>query len=101
MPELALVIRSTAAPGRRDDLFDLYMEHLAPRAAENDAQRVLWCADQHDPDVFVLFELYDDATAMGANAGADWFAAYMEAAMPLLAGEPEITMATPRWSTGI
>ena len=49
----------------------------------------------------MLFEVYRDAEALGANAGADWFAAYMQAAMPLLAGEPQVTMATPLWSTGI
>ena len=97
-----MVIRSTAQPGKRDELFALYREHLAPRAQANDAQEVVvWCADQQDPDVFVLFELYRDAEALGANAGADWFAAYMQAAMPLLAGEPQVTMATPMWSTGV
>ena len=81
---------------------------LSPTAAEiekfeaNDAQEVVvWCADQQDPDRFILFEIYRDAEALGANAGADWFAAYMQAAMPLLAGEPEVTMATPMWSTGV
>ena len=46
-------------------------------------------------------QLSYDAEALGANAGADWFAEYMQAAMPLLAGEPQVTMATPLWSTGI
>lgn len=102
MSKLAMVIRSTAQPGKRDELFELYQRHLAPRAEANDAQEVVvWCADQQDPDVFVLFELYRDAEALGANAGADWFAAYMQEAMPLLAGEPQVTMAAPRWTTGI
>lgn len=97
-----MVIRSTARPGKRDELFSLYQEHLAPRAEANEAQEVVvWCADQHDPDSFVLFELYRDAEALGANARADWFEAYMAAAMPLLAGEPQVTMATPMWSTGV
>lgn len=97
-----MVIRSTAQPGKRDALYELYLDHLAPRAAANDAQEVVvWCADQQDPDVFVLFELYRDAEALGANAGADWFTEYMQAAMPLLAGEPQVTMATPMWSTGV
>lgn len=102
MTRLAMIIKSTAQPGKRDELFALYREQLAPRAEANDAQEVVvWCADQQDPDVFILFELYRDAEAMGANAGADWFASYMQAAMPLLANEPQVTMATPMWSTGV
>lgn len=102
MTRLAMIIRSTAQPGKRDELYELYQQHLAPRAEANEAQEVVvWCADQQDPDVFVLFELYRDAEALGVNAGAEWFAEYMQAAMPLLAGEPQVTMASPRWSTGI
>lgn len=102
MNKLAMIITSTAAPGKRDELFALYKEHLAPRAEANDSQElVVWCADQQNPDVFVLFEIYSDPSALGANAGADWFTAYMEQAMPLLAGEPVVTMAQPLWSTGL
>lgn len=61
----------------------------------------VWCADQQHPDTFVLFEIYRDAEALGANAGADWFNDYMAKAMPLLAGQPEVIMAEPKWSTGI
>ena len=97
-----MIISGQARPGHRDELFELYAEHLAPRAEANEQQEVVvWCADQQDPDRFHLFEIYADPAALGANAQADWFAAYMRAAMPLLAGEPEVTMAEPRWSTGL
>lgn len=102
MGNLAMIIRTTAAPGKRDELYELYQQHLAPRAEANDDQEVVvWCADHQDPDVFVLFEIYRNADALGANAGAAWFGEYMTAAMPLLASEPEITMAEARWSTGL
>ncbi len=102
MGELAMVITTKAQPGKRDELFDLYREILVPRAEENDAQEVVvWAADQHDPDTFYLFEIYADGAAMGANAGAPWFAEYMQKAGPLLAGEPTVGMATPRWSKGV
>jgi quinol monooxygenase YgiN len=97
-----MIIKSTAASGKRDELYQLYLDHLAPRAEANEDQEVVvWCADQQDPNSFVLFEIYGDAEALGANAGAEWFAAYMAEAMPLLAGEPEVVMAEPRWSTGL
>ncbi len=102
MDKIAMVITSTAASGKRDQLFDLYMEHLAPRTEANPAQEVVvWCADQQDPDRFVLFEMYSDASALGENAGAEWFTDYMQQAMPLLAGEPTIVMAHPHWSSGV
>jgi quinol monooxygenase YgiN len=102
MDRLAMVIMSKAAPGKRDELFELYRRYLAPRAEANPAQEVVvWCADQRDEDAFVLFELYRDPAALGENAQSDWFADYMAAATPLLAGEPQIVMASPRWSTGL
>ena len=102
MGDLAMIIKTKAQPGKRDELFELYNQMLVPRAEENDAQEVVvWSADQHDPDTFYLFEIYSDGEAMGANAAAPWFAEYMAQAGPLLAGEPEVGMATPRWSKGI
>ena len=102
MGDLAIVVKSRAQPGKRDAIRILYEELMAPRAMENDSQEVVvWCADQHDPDAFFLFEIYTDSAAMGANAQADWFADYMSKAGPLLAGEPEVAMATPMWSKGL
>lgn len=97
-----MIIKTKSQPGKRDELFELYTELLAPRAEDNpDQQVVVWCADQGDPDTFTLFELYRDVGAMGANAQASWFADYMAKAGPLLGGEPEVTMATPLWSKGV
>ncbi|MEM7339286.1 MAG: antibiotic biosynthesis monooxygenase [Actinomycetota bacterium] len=96
---MALIIKSTAQPGQRNAIFSHYQEQMAPRAEDNDAQEVVvWCADQHDPDVFYLFEVYRDAESFGANAQAPWFAQYMETVGPLLAGEPEVSMASPQWA---
>ena len=102
MNQLAMIIKTKAQPGKRDELFELYSELLAPRAEENGSQQVVaWCADQNDPETFFLFEIYEDPEAMGANAQASWFAEYMTKAGPLLAGEPEVAMATPQWTKGI
>ncbi len=102
MSKLAMVIKTKAQPNRRRELQALYEELMAPRALENEAQEVVvWCADQHDEDTFYLFEIYRDAEAMGSNAQAPWFAEYMTKAGPMLAGEPEVAMATPVWSKGV
>lgn len=102
MGELALFISSKAQPGKRDEIFSLYEKILVPRAGENDAQEVVvWCADQHDPDAFHLFEVYRDSESFGQNAQSEWFAEFMGASAPLLAGEPTVAMTAPRWSKGL
>ena len=99
---IAMIITSKAASGKREELFELYTEHLAPRAEANDGQPVVvWSEDQHDPDTFYLFEIYRDAETLGANAQAQWFGEYMAAALPLMAGEPTVGMANLRWAKGI
>jgi quinol monooxygenase YgiN len=102
MGELAMVIRTRTRPGKRDEVFRLYRELLVPRAEQNETQEVIvWCADQHDPDAFILFEIYRDQAALGTNAQSDWFADYMARVGPLLAAEPDVVMATPRWAKGV
>jgi quinol monooxygenase YgiN len=102
MPKLALVIRSRTQTGKRDEVYALYRQMMAPRAVNNEAQEVVvWCNDASDPDVFFLFEIYRDQEAFGANASAPWFGEYMAAAGPLLASEPEVTMAAPAWAVGV
>lgn len=102
MGTLAIVVKTTTQPGKRDEVHRLYREMMAPRAEENEAQEVVvWCADGNDADSFFLFEMYRDMEAMRANAGAEWFGEYMSAVAPMLAGESEVLMGTPLWSTGL
>jgi hypothetical protein len=42
-----------------------------------------------------------DQDALQQAAQAPWFAEYMGQAAPLLAGEPQVTMASPVWETGL
>ena len=102
MTKLALIIKSRARPGKRDELYQLYQQHMAPRAVENPSQEVVvWANDTGDGDTFYLFEIYRDQEAFAANAQAPWFAEYMAAAGSLLAAEPEVVMASPAWATGV
>ena len=102
MGKLALIIKSRTQPGRREDVYRLYREHMAPRAESNEAQEVVvWCDDAADADRFYLFEMYRDQESFGVNAQAPWFAEYMAQAGPLLAAEPEVVMASPVWATGV
>jgi quinol monooxygenase YgiN len=99
---MALFITTKAQPGKREEIYELYQKMMVPHAEANLKQEVVvWCADQHDPDTFHLFEVYADDTSFGANAGAQFFADYMQAVGPLLAGEPRVGVATPRWTKGL
>jgi quinol monooxygenase YgiN len=102
MGEIAMIVTTDTQPGKRGEVYELYRELMTPRAEVNDSQEVVvWCDDQQNPDRFHLFEIYSDASALGANASAPWFAEYMVKAGPLLAGEPTVAMAVPAWSKGI
>ena len=102
MSKVAMIVKTKTQPGKRGEVAALYQEHLAPRAETNDEQEVVvWCDDAQDPDTFYLFEIYANQEAMGANAQSAWFGEYMAAVGPLLAGEPEVGMAAPTWSTGV
>ena len=102
MGDTAIIVTSTARPGRRDEIRAIYDEMMVPRAEANDTQEVVvWCDDLHDADTFYLFEIYRDAASMGANAQAPWFADYLARVGPLMADEPKVRLATPRWSKGL
>ena len=94
----AVLVRGRCQQGQRERVREAFERHLAPRAQSNAAQQiVVWCADQADPDVFHLFEVYADEAAMDANARSEWFAIYMQEVAPLLAGQPEVSLAYPEW----
>ena len=98
MAELAMFITVRTQPGQRDALRALWEAHLKPRAADNPAQsRYVYAYDDADADVIHIAEVYETRAAMAQNGSAEWFADYMEAAMPLLDGPPDVRMGTPVW----
>lgn len=101
MAKLSMLITTRTKPGMRDEVRRLYEAHLAPRAAANPSQElVVWCADQADPDVFHLFEIYTDAEAAQTAGQAPWFWEYLGLVGPMLDGQPEVHTATPTWAKG-
>ena len=73
MSKLALIVKTRTKPGARDQV----------------------------RDVLYLFEVYRDQGTLQQAAQAPWFAEYMGQAAPLLAGEPQVTMASSVWETGL
>jgi len=101
MADVATFISGQTKAGKRDELFRLFTEHLAPRAEANPKQPVVvWLADQTDANTFHLFEIYRDLAAMEDNAKAEWFWAYLSMAAPLLDGQPVMKIGSPRWAKG-
>lgn len=98
MAELALFITVRTRSGKRDALKALWESHLKHRAAANGQQsRYVYAFDAADENVIRICEVYETRAGFEANAGQDWFAAYMAEAGPLLDGQPEFHMAEPQW----
>jgi quinol monooxygenase YgiN len=101
MPKTAALLTVRTHPGRRDELRALWDEHLRPRAEANPAQELcLYCYDAADPDLIHVVEVYGDPSEMERNARAPWFANYVRASGPLLAGAPVMVTAQPMWAKG-
>ena len=99
---LAMVVSTRTKPGQRDAVQQQFEADLGPRAMANDAQAVVvWSADDEDPDVFHLFEIYRDRAAADEAAEAPWFWDYLAKVGPLLDGQPTMRRMTPRWTKGV
>ena len=102
MSKIALFIKTKTQPGKRDEAQKLWEKHLKAGAQANPDQEVhVFCLDPQDQDTLYLFEVYSGLEALQAAGQSPAFAAYMQEAMPLLAGPPEMGMTTPLWAKGI
>lgn len=102
MSKLALFIKTTCQPGKRDQLKSLWEKHLQPHSESNTGQEMyVFSYDNNDENVLYLFEIYSSQEAFGAASQQPWFGAYMQEAMPLLDGQPEVGMAEPLFTKGI
>jgi quinol monooxygenase YgiN len=101
MPEIvpaAVVITIRTLPGKRGELRAVWEQHLAPRVLDSQAQQVyVVVEDSGDHDVLHLLEVYSDGAQMARNGAQPWFAQYMAAAAPLLAGPPVVASGLPVW----
>ncbi len=93
-----LFIKVRSKEGQRDNLRALWEKHLKQRAAENTTQEVyFYCYDNQDQNLICMFEYYTDSEEIQHNSKTSWFQSYMQEAIPLLDGEPEVNMASPIW----
>lgn len=102
MSKLALFIKTTCQPGKRDELRSLWEKHLQPHSAENTGQEVyVFCYDNDNENVLYLFEIYSSQEAFDEAGQQPWFGAYMQEAGPLLDGYPEMGKAEPLFTKGL
>jgi quinol monooxygenase YgiN len=101
MSKVAMLLRVTTKPGQRDELRKLWDTHLRARVEASNAQELyLVVEDAADPETLHLVEVYGDPDGVARNAQAPWFAEYMRAAGPLLAGPPTVASGRPVWAKG-
>ena len=101
MAKIALFVKATTKPGKRDEVRQLWEEHLKPHAEGNDAHEIcFYCYGIEDENTICLFEVFSDPSELETGLHSDWFAAYREAVGPLLAGPPELVTAIPLWAKG-
>lgn len=101
MSKVALFIKAKAQPGKRDEVRRVWEEHLKPHSETSETMEVcVYCYSTQDEDTICLFELLSDESELEAASKSDWFAAYMQAVTPLLAGPPEMVITRPIWAKG-
>lgn len=102
MSKIALFIKTKTQPGKREEAQKLWEKHLKPGAQANPNQEVhVFCLDPQDQNTLYLFEVYSSMEALQAAGQSPAFAAYMQEAMALLDGPPEMGMTAPVWAKGI
>ena len=102
MPKLALFVKMKAQPGKREEVKQLWEEHVKPHSEGEKALDIsCYCYALEDEDTICLFELISDPSALKATMQSGWFAAYQEQLKPLLAGPPEIITASAIWAKGV
>jgi quinol monooxygenase YgiN len=102
MSPTALLISGRAKPGKRDALYALYLEQVAPHISATDAVRmVAWSADRDDEDAYHLFEIFSDEADTGSIVESDWFQNYARLAEELVAGFSALQRLETRWTKGL
>jgi hypothetical protein len=75
MAKVALFITHRTLPGKHDEVFRVWQQHLPPRIEANPAHEAyFYCFDDDDPDLIRVFRQYSDAAAsqvIGIAVGAD------------------------------
>lgn len=94
----ALFLTHTAQPGRRDEVERAWCAHMPAAIEANDGHEAYFYCYAEDPDVIVVYQQYADDDAAQSFLGNPAYLAYLTEVEGLLAGPPQLTRATPRWT---
>ncbi|MBA3832864.1 MAG: antibiotic biosynthesis monooxygenase [Chthoniobacterales bacterium] len=101
MSRIALFIRHKTMPGKRDEVREVWERHMQPLIVRNKSHEAyFYCFDDNDPDSICVYQQYADHESSQAFLKDPGYVAYLKESRLLLAGEPEITAATPVWIKG-
>jgi len=102
MKKLALFVKVTAKPGKRDEVWRLWKKHVLPNVqAANGIEINCYCYDANDKDTLCFFELFSDSADFKAANESQWYAEYVQLVKPLLAAPSEVIFADPIWAKGM
>jgi len=102
MSKITMIVKTKAQPGKREEVLRLWQKHLQTAAEANPHQElIVYAFDAADPNTFYLFEVYSSQEALEQNSRNPAFWSYMQEAMPLLDGQPEVSTATAMWAKGV
>ncbi len=98
MSKAALFIKHKSLPGKRDDVRAVWERHMRPQIEKNEAHEAyFYCYDNNDLDMICVYQQYSDIEASQAFLQTPSYAEYLKEVEGFLAGQPEITTATPVW----
>jgi quinol monooxygenase YgiN len=101
MAATAMIVRSRAKPGKREELRASWDKHLRAET-ESDPARLLYLYlyEADDPDAYVLVEVLAEG-ASPPPPDAPFFQRFMQEAAPLLDGMPAMQQTEVAWSKGL
>lgn len=96
--KVALFIMHKALPGKRDEVKKGWEKYMQPEIAKNkNHENYFYCYDNNNPDAICVYQQYPDKESSQAFLKTPNYKNYLRETEHLLAGEPEITIATPIW----
>lgn len=101
MSKVALFIKHKSLPGKRDEVRAVWERYMQSKIARNKAHEAyFYCYDDNDPDSICVYQQYSDRESSQEFLKTPGYAEYLKEVELLLAGQPEITTATPVWVKG-
>jgi quinol monooxygenase YgiN len=102
MAKPALIVKITAADGRREDLLAELTKMLPQAESEPGTELYILHEDLGEANVVWFYELYTDQDALGAHSGSDAMAELMGSlGGDLVGAPPELNFVNPVGAKGV